>query len=157
MDETLRQLGELLLHSVPTIILFLVVYAGYRVIVHKPLVHVLEERHARTKGAVERARADVAAAEAKTAAYEQHLREARVAVFKAIEARRQKALEIRTEILNEARGQASARIAAAKSEIERDVELAKSGLQGEAERLASEVIATILRPALAQSPAGGAR
>jgi F-type H+-transporting ATPase subunit b len=107
---------------------------------------------------VEKARADVAVAEAKTAAYEQQLREARVAVFKAIEARRQKALQIRTEILNEARRQASARIAAAKSAIEQDVEQAKTGLQGEAERLASEVIATILRPALAaQSPAGGAR
>jgi len=155
MDETLRQLGELLLHSIPTIILFLVVYFGYRLLVHKPLVRVLEERHARTQGAIEKARADVAAAEAKTAAYEQQLREAKLAVFRAMEARRQKALQARTAILNQAREQASAKVAEARQAIENDVETAKVGLQSEAERLASEIIALVLRPEL--SPVGGAR
>ena len=155
MDETLRQLGELLLGSIPTIILFVVVYVGYRFIVHKPLLRMLEERHARTQGAIEKARADVAAAEAKTAAYEQQLREARVAVFKAQEARRHLALNARSEILNQARQQASARVAEARKAIGADIELAKAGLQAEAEKLAAEVIATVLRPAaLAQSRSG---
>jgi len=158
MDETLRQLGELLLGSIPTIILFVVVYVGYRFIVHKPLLRMLEERHARTQGAIEKARADVAAAEAKTAAYEQQLREARVAVFKAQEARRHLALNARSEILNQARQQASARVAEARKAIGADIELAKAGLQAEAEKLAAEVIATVLRPAaLAQSPSGSGR
>ena len=154
MDETLRQLGELLLHSIPTVILFVVTYVGYRTIVHKPLVRVLEERHDRTQGAVEKARADVAAAEAKTAAYEQQLREARVSVFKALESRRQKAQQVRTDILNQAREQANARLAEARKGIEQDVEVAKAGLQTEADRLANDVIATVLRPA---ATAGGAR
>ncbi len=158
MDETLRQLGELLLQSIPTIIIFVIVYVGYRIIVHKPLLRMLEERHARTQGAIEKARADVAAAEAKTAAYEQQLREARVAVFKAQEARRHQALNARTEILNQAREQAATRVAEARKGIESDIEQAKLGLQAEAEKLANEVIATVLRPApLAQSPTGGAR
>jgi len=158
MDETLRQLGELLLRSIPTIILFVIVYVGYRLIVYKPLMRMLDERHARTQGASEKARADVAAAEAKTAAYEQQLREARVAVFKAQEARRHQALNARTEILNQAREQAAARVGEARKAIESDIEQAKLGLQAEAEKLANEVIATILRPApLAQSPAGGGR
>ncbi len=158
MDETLRQLGELLLRSIPTIILFVIVYVGYRLIVYKPLMRMLDERHARTQGAIEKARADVAAAEAKTAAYEQQLREARVAVFKAQEARRHQALNARTEILNQAREQAAARVGEARKAIESDIEQAKLGLQAEAEKLANEVIATILRPApLAQSPAGGGR
>lgn len=154
MDETLRQLGELLLHSIPTIILFVVVYVSYRFIVHKPMLRMLEERHARTQGAVEKARADVAAAEAKTAAYEQQLREAKLAVFKAQEARRHQALQARTEILNQAREQAAARVEAARKAIEADIEAAKAGLQADAERLASEVIASVLRPA---AMAGGAR
>jgi len=158
MDQTLRQLGELLLHSIPTIVLFLVVYVGYRFIVHKPMLRTLQERHDRTQGAVEKARADVAAAEAKTAAYEQQLRDARIAVFKAQEARRQQAQQVRTDILNQAREQAAARVAEARKGIESDVESAKSGLQGEAEKLAQQVIATVLRPAaLTQSPAGGGR
>ena len=44
MDETLRQLGELLLGSVPTIILFALLYLLYTLIVHKPLTKVLAER-----------------------------------------------------------------------------------------------------------------
>jgi F-type H+-transporting ATPase subunit b len=154
MDETLRQLGELLLRSIPTIIFFLVVYFGYRIIVHKPLMSVLEERYSRTQGAIEKARADVAAAEAKTSEYEQRLREAKVAVFKTQEARRQLAMNARTEILNQARDQASLKVAEARKGIERDMEVAKAGLQGEVERLATEVIATVLRPV---AMAGGAR
>ncbi|MGZ4788553.1 MAG: ATP synthase F0 subunit B [Terriglobales bacterium] len=156
MDETLRQLGELLLDSIPTIVCFVVVYVGYRLLVHKPLVRVLEERHAHTQGAIEKARADVAAAEAKTAAYEQQLREAKLAVFRALEARRAKALQARTEILNQAREQAAAKVAEARKSIESEAEAAKTGLQSEAERLANEVIATVLRPALAPAPVGGA-
>jgi F-type H+-transporting ATPase subunit b len=158
MDETLRQLGELLLESVPTIIIFVIVYVGYRFIVHKPLLRMLEDRHARTQGAIEKARADVAAAEAKTAAYEQQLREARATVFRLQEVRRHQALNARTEILNQAREQGAARVAEARKAIESDVEQAKLGLQADAEKLANEVIETVLRPTgLAQAPAGGGR
>src|SRR5215469_14254801 len=102
MDETLRQVGELLLGSIPTIILMVLLYVAYKFIVHKPLTAVLEERHSRTEGAVEKARADVAAAEARTAEYEQRLREARAAVFKAQEARRQAALQARSAAVSTA-------------------------------------------------------
>src|ERR1700686_3677223 len=71
MDETLRQIGELLLGSVPTIIFFLLLYGLYTVIVHKQLARVLAERHARTQGAIEKAKADIATAEARAAEYEQ--------------------------------------------------------------------------------------
>jgi len=71
MDETLRQLGGLLLGSVPTIIFMVLVFGLYSSLVHKPLVRVLTERHAKTQGAVEKARADIAAAEDRTADYEQ--------------------------------------------------------------------------------------
>ncbi|HWR15894.1 MAG TPA: ATP synthase F0 subunit B [Terriglobales bacterium] len=154
MDETLKQLGELLLESIPTIILFLVVYFGYRIIVHKPLLRVLEERYAKTQGAIEKARADVAAAESKTAEYEQRLRESKLAVFKAQEARRQQAVAARTELLNQAREQAAAKVAEARSAIERDVQAAKASLQGDVEKLAADVINSVLRPV---AVAGGAK
>ena len=87
MDETLRQIGELLLGSVPTIIFFLLLFGFYTVLVHKPLTAVLAERSARTQGAIEKARADIDSAEKRTAEYEQKLREARLALFKAQEER----------------------------------------------------------------------
>ena len=158
MEETLRQLGELLRDSVPTIILFLVVYIGYRVIVHKPMMRVLAERYDKTQGAVEKARADVAAAEAKTAEYEQRLRDARLAVIRAQEARLHQVQQARAEVLNQAREQASATVAEARAGLDKDIQAAKTSLQGDAERLSNEVIATVLRPAgVTPSTVGGAR
>src|SRR5580765_550592 len=102
MDQTLKQLGELLLGAVPTVILLALLYALYTVIVHQPLRRVLEERRSKTEGAVEQSRADVAAAESRTAEYEQRIREARAAIFKAQEARRQTAVQARAHAVAEA-------------------------------------------------------
>jgi F-type H+-transporting ATPase subunit b len=153
MDETLRQLGELLLGSVPTIILFLVAYFSYRFIVHGKLEQVLADRYARTEGAIEKARADVAASEAKTAEYEQRLLEAKLAIFKAQEARRQQALQARAAAVAQARAAASARVSEARAQIDQELQLAKARLLPESEQLAGEVIRTILRPIA--MPAGG--
>jgi F-type H+-transporting ATPase subunit b len=155
MDETLRQIGELLLGSIPTIIFFLVLYALYTFIVHKPLVRVLAERHARTQGAIEKARADVASAEARTAEYEQRLREARLTVFKSQEARRAKASQLRAAAVAEAQKDARQRIEQARAEIEREKQAAMGSLEGDASRLASEIIRTVLEPALTPASAGG--
>jgi len=147
MDETLRQLGELLLGSVPTVILLALLYLLYAVIVHKPLARVLAERRSKTEGAVEKSRADIAAAEARTSEYEQRLREARATVFRAQEARRKAALDARTSALNDARKKAQAQVQAAKADIEKDREAAQVGLQGEAQTLAAEIIRRVLEPA----------
>src|ERR1700685_1398376 len=147
MDETLRQLGELLLGSVPTVILLALLYAFYTTIVHNPLRRVLEERRSKTEGAVEKSRADIAAAEARTSEYEQRLREARAKVFHAQEARRKAAVDARTAALNEARIKAQAQVQAAKADIEKDREAAQDGLQAQAQTLAEEIMRRVLEPA----------
>jgi F-type H+-transporting ATPase subunit b len=147
MDQTLHQLGELLLGAVPTVILLALLYALYTVIVHKPLRRVLEERRSKTEGAVEQSRADVAAAESRTAEYEQRIREARAAIFKAQEARRQIAVQARAHAVAEARQRAQAQVQAARIDIDGDKEAAKAGLQGEAAGLAREIVRRILTPA----------
>jgi F-type H+-transporting ATPase subunit b len=147
MDQTLRQLGELLLGSVPTVILLALLYALYAAIVHKPLRRVLMERRARTEGAVEKSRADIAAAEARTKEYEQKLREARGAVFRAQEVRRQAALQARGNAVNEARSKAQAQVQAAKQAIEADRVAAQAGLEKETAALAQEIVRRVLQPA----------
>jgi F-type H+-transporting ATPase subunit b len=147
MDETLRQLGELLLGSVPTVILLALLYALYTLIVHKPLQHVLAERRSKTEGAVEKSRADIAAAEARTAEYEQKLREARAAVFRAQEARRQAVLQARANALNEARRKAQAQVQSAKKDIENDRAAAEKSLPAAATALAQEIVRRVLQPA----------
>ena len=147
MDQTLHQLGELLLGAVPTVILLALLYVLYSAIVHKPLQRVLAERRSKTEGAVEKSRADIAAAEARTSEYEQRLREARAAVFRAQESRRQTALEARGAAVNEARSQAQAQVQAAKKDIEADRVAAEAGLQKEASALAAEIVRRVLQPA----------
>ena len=156
MDETLRQVGELLLGSIPTICCMVLLWGAYTLLVHKPLLRVLQERHARTEGAIQQARADVAAAEARTADYEQRLREARMAVFKNLETRRQQALQVRAEAVAEARKRALAQVEQARASIEKDKVAAQEGLQAESGKLAAAIIRNVLRPA-AVTPAGGAQ
>jgi F-type H+-transporting ATPase subunit b len=96
MDQTLHQLGELLLGAVPTVILLALLYALYTSDRAQAVAaRARAERRSKTEGAVEKSRADIAAAEARTAEYEQKLREARAAVFRAQEAKRQAALQAR--------------------------------------------------------------
>jgi len=147
MDQTLQQLGELLLGSVPTVILLALLYALYTTIVHKPLRRVLEERRSKTEGAIEKSRADVAAAEARTAEYEQKLREARAAVFRAQETRRQAVMQARADAVNEARTKAQAQVQAAKKDIENDRAAAEKLLQAEVGTLAQEIARRVLQPA----------
>src|SRR5690348_1857956 len=153
MDETLRQLGGLLLGSVPTIIFMVLVYGLYTALVHRPLVRVLAERRSKTEGAVEKARADISAAEARTAEYEQRLREARLAVYRAQEARRQEATRARSEAVAEARSREQAEIGGARAAIQKDKEEAQGALQGQAGTVAGQFIRSVLEPARAQ--AGG--
>ena len=157
MDETLRQLGGLLLGSIPTVILLALTYAIYSVVLHKPLARVLAERRAKTEGAIEKARADVAAAEARTAEYEQRLREARVAVFKHQEGRRQAMLQARAAAVATTRSNAQEQVKRARMAIEQDKIAAQEGLQSESSRLASEIIRRVLRPVAVPTPGGRAQ
>jgi F-type H+-transporting ATPase subunit b len=108
---------------------------------------VLEERHSKTEGAIEKSKADIAAAEARTSEYEQSLREARAAVFRAQEAKRQAALQARAKAVAEARNKAQAQVQAAKTAIEKDRIAAEQGLRAEAAALAQEIVRRVLQPA----------
>jgi F-type H+-transporting ATPase subunit b len=156
MDAALlKSLGELLLNAVPTVIIFLGLYAAYTHLVHRPLMKVLAERRALTEGAVAKAQADIAAADAKTSEYEQRLREARVVLFKQQENRRKQHMEARSAVIVEARKVASQRVKAAKVEIEKEAATAKTALSSQSEALAQEVINAVLHGATA--PVVGAR
>ncbi len=140
------QVVQLLVGAIPTAILFIVLVLCYQFLVQRPLTKTLAERRARTDGAIETARANVAAADAKTADYEQRLREAKLALYKAQEQRRQQALEQRAKAVAAARAAAEAQIRSAKQAMEQDVAAAKQRLRGDAEALSNEVIRTVLKP-----------
>jgi F-type H+-transporting ATPase subunit b len=155
MEQTLHQLGQLLLGAIPTMVLLLVLFAAYRALVAAPLDRALEERYARTDGAFEQAKSDVNAAEARSLEYEKTIREARVSIFKALEGRRQQALQARGSAAAEARKVASARVQQEKEQIAQQMQVAQKGLEQESERLANEIIRIVLGRAVTPRPAAG--
>jgi F-type H+-transporting ATPase subunit b len=152
MDAILKQLGELLLSSIPAIFGLLIVWAAYRLIVYTRLQQVLAERQALTEGAMQRAREEIAEAEERTAEYERQVREARAQIFVAQEAQSRRTMEERSQALAEARQKADAMIKSARANLEQEVLSAKAALSQQADSLANEIIETVLRPAVA---AGG--
>jgi len=156
MEQTLKQVGELLLGAIPTSLLLLLLYAVYHFLVHRPLVRILDERRARTLGAIEKARADVAAAEAKAIEYEARLREARLAIFKSQELRRHQAQQTRGEAVAQARARADEQVKQARQQLQQEVATARTSLQADSEQLAAAIIKSILQPAGAgHAPAAG--
>src|ERR1051326_6861381 len=88
MEALLQALEGFLIGSIPTIVIFLLLWGIYNAVVYKPLKRIRQERYDRTEGAVARARADIAAAEAKTHEYEVKIRDAKLSIFKAQEDQR---------------------------------------------------------------------
>jgi F-type H+-transporting ATPase subunit b len=144
MDEILHQLGGLFLGTVPTMIVFLLVVASYRILVYGPLTKTLEERRARTEGAIEEAHASVAAAGRKADEYEAQLREARKAVFEAREQRLRQWNEERENALNAARASAQKKITEAKGALDQEVQSARRAIEASAEELAKDVLRVVL-------------
>lgn len=147
MEQTLTQLGGLLLGAIPTVVLLLALYCLYHVIVHKPLEAVLAERRKRTQGAVEQARADISAAAARATEYEARLRDARLAVFKALDTRRKQAMETRAAAVAQAREAGQQQIAKAKAQLEQESAAARATLDAASDSIANQIIGTILQAA----------
>ena len=152
MDVILRQIGELLVNSIPTIISMLILWTAYTLLVHKKLQQVLAQRHALTEGAIEQARQQIAIAEKRTAEYEQRVREERSHIYKAQQANRQRVMDERNAALAESRKNAGEMVKQARAALEKDTVAAKAALEQQANVLADQVIASVLKPAAA---AGG--
>ena len=144
MNEILHQLGELVLGSVPTMILFLLLLVAYALLVQGPLNRILAERRARTTGAVEQAQGAIAAAEAETSVYEDKLRAAKAELFAARDRRLKQWGAEREAALEATRQSAQARIAGAKQEIEASVSAAKTQIEDASSDLSSRILQAIL-------------
>lgn len=154
MDELLKALEGFLIGSIPTIVLFLVLWAAYRALVHQPLKRVLQERYDRTEGALVRARADIASAEAKTHQYEVKIRDAKLAIFKAQEERRKQLTASRDAAIAEARSQSHQMVRESGDSLQKELAAAQGRLEQQSDALAGEIIRSILRP-VAAAPMGG--
>jgi F-type H+-transporting ATPase subunit b len=151
MDQILNQLGELVLGSVPTMVLFLLLVFAYGMLVRRPLDKVLAERRARTSGAVEGARNAIAAAEAKTSAYEEKLRAAKNEIFQARDKKLKQWHAERDAAVGQARQAMQERIKAARQEIEASAGAARVQIEGMSPELSAQILKAILPAGISAS------
>jgi F-type H+-transporting ATPase subunit b len=145
MTDLVHQIGELFLRAVPVALIVLILYFILRSIFFRPLLGVLAEREARTRGAQKSAEAAQAAAAEKIKQYQEALRLAKVKVYAEQEAERKKLLDERAALLKDARNKASAGVAKAKEGVDRELQAAKKEIAGSAAQLAAEIVRRVLQ------------
>jgi F-type H+-transporting ATPase subunit b len=152
MQEILHSLGDLFLASTPTFLLFVLLVIAYQVLVQGPLSRTLEERRARTSGAVEAADKAIATAQERTEEYAGKLRQARTEVFRLREQRQQQAAREREAALEAARNAAAQRVLEARLSIDTEAAAAKNTILAGVDMLAEQVVRAVMPAA-----AGGSR
>jgi F-type H+-transporting ATPase subunit b len=144
MEETLRQLGGILLRAIPTFILVVLLHLYLKFIFFKPLERILRERYEATEGARKLADESLARAAQKAAEYEAALRAARAETYKELEQLRSKLQDDRSSSVHEARLRAEALVAEAKAALNSEVEALKKNLEAESVALADRIASKIL-------------
>jgi F-type H+-transporting ATPase subunit b len=144
MDQILNQLGELVLGSVPTMVLFVLLVAAYNLLVRRPLDRVLAERRARTSGAVQQARNAIAAAESETTAYEERLRAAKAEIFQARDKKLKQWNAEREAALAQVRTHTQERVRGARQEIEQSAQETRVQIVALSDELSSRVLKAVL-------------
>ncbi|HET7841676.1 MAG TPA: hypothetical protein VFM21_08725, partial [Terriglobia bacterium] len=103
MSEILRQLGELFVRSIPTVLIVFFLLIVLDRLFFQPVLDVLSRRDASTRGALEKAREQAAASEARAKEYEEAFQSARQEVYRQREAHRRETLADRERQLSKTR------------------------------------------------------
>jgi F-type H+-transporting ATPase subunit b len=144
MDETLRQLGGILLRALPTFFLVVLLHFYLKHTFFKPLKKVLRDRYDATEGARKLAEASLERASRKAAEYEAALRSARGDIYKELEQMRRGLQDERAAAVRAARTEAEAAVGKAKVELGAEAENLKQSLQADSEALANQIADKIL-------------
>ncbi len=153
MSEILRQLGELFVRSIPTVLIVFFLLIVLDRLFFRPVMDVLSKRDASTRGAMEKAREQASAAETKAKEYEAAFQAARQEIYRQRETHRRETLADREKRLGQTRLQAEGMLKDALDALARDVESAKQDLGRAAAPLAKEITEAVL--AGGKGPAGG--
>jgi F-type H+-transporting ATPase subunit b len=144
MEATLQALGQILLKAVPTFLLVIFLNFYLKAVFFKPFRKVLQQRYEASEGARKLAEQSLERAAAKAAEYEAALRKAKGEVYETQERLHQQLQEQQESELRDARKRADLAAARAKSDLAKDVEVAKDGLARESEMLAQQIAESIL-------------
>lgn len=155
MGQISSQLGQLLVHSIPTIVfvLFLVVFLDR--LFFRPLSKTLEARTKATAGALAEARQQVGRAEVKLQEYERAIQAARQDIFRQREDARRKSLSERNSMTQAARGRADGMVKDAQTDLDKQTAIAKAEMAPAVQSLATAVTVAMFASHLSGRGPGG--
>jgi F0F1-type ATP synthase membrane subunit b/b' len=145
MDQTLRELGGILLKAIPTVCLLLVVHIYLRWMFFGPLRKILAKRREATEGARESAEVLLAKTASKAAAIEAELRKARDEIYQEQEEARRRWTAEQSASLEAARLQSREMIQQARVELDAEAAAAKRELAATTVSLAEQITQSLLQ------------
>jgi F0F1-type ATP synthase membrane subunit b/b' len=152
--EILRQLAELFLQAVPTVVIVFLFYLFLRWAFFTPIQKAMAERDAKIEGARREAAELEAEAARELQDYNERLRKVRAEIYVEQEAARQAALDERARLLKAMRSRALEEVAEAKKKIAAELTVSSREVALQTDSLAAEIVRTILE---SPSPTQGAR
>jgi F-type H+-transporting ATPase subunit b len=144
MDKTLRDIGDLLIQAIPTIVFFILLTVYLKRVFFKPLARILEERRKATEEVRELAQRAFEAADKKNAEFEQALQIARSELHKEHEALRRQWAGEQAQLIAKAREEAGQQVQLAKQQIAREVEQAAAALDAKVELLGEQIVQSLM-------------
>jgi len=146
--EILRQLGNLFLQAVPTVIIVFVFYLLMRWAFFTPIQKAMAEREAKIEGARKDAAAVQAAANQDLQNYDEALKKARAEIYAEQEQARQAILQERSKNLKAMRSLAQKEVAEGKKKIEAAMAAARKEIESSAPAMAAEIARSVLEKPL---------
>lgn len=146
--EILRQLGDLFLQAVPTVIIVFLFYLFMRWAFFTPIQKAMAERESKIAGARKDAAAVQAAANQDFQNYNEALKKARAEIYAEQEVARQAVVEERAKNLKAMRSLAQKEVAEAKKKIEAEFAAARREIEASAPEMAGEITRSILEKPL---------
>jgi F-type H+-transporting ATPase subunit b len=146
--EILRQLGNLFLQAVPTVIIVFVFYLFMRWAFFTPIQKAMAEREAKIEGARKDAAAVQAAANQDLQNYDEALKKARAEIYAEQEQARQAILQERSKNLKAMRTLAQKEVAEGKKKIEAEMSAARKEIEASAPAMAAEIARSVLEKPL---------
>jgi F-type H+-transporting ATPase subunit b len=128
---------------------FVILWVGLKRLLFDPVLHLLEQREARTAGAYRDASNMKAAADTSAAEYERRMQEVRLSVAADTEAARTATHTQEQRVVSEARAQASTQLTQLRESLARQAAAARPALGSEARELAAQIVERVVGRPLA--------
>ena len=143
MDATLKALAALAVKAIPTVLFFIFLTHFLKRVYFAPVAKILEERRKQTEGMRELAQRAHEAADKKSSEFDTAIQMVRSQLLQENETQRRQWADEQAKIIADTRTAAEQKVAAAKLEIARQLEGAKTDIGSTVDQLSSQIVAAL--------------